>query len=193
MSVKDLGVNQPQGSDSGVSAMAAEQLLEAVYREYGPALLRFLVGQCGGDRQQAEDIMQEVMARAWKHADKLATMEAAGVRPWLVTVARRLVIDAHRARQARPAESGPEPLDLVAGPDEVARTMATMVVSEALDTLSEIHRQALMETYLEGRTVAQAAAHLGIAAGTMKSRIYYALHAMRLALQESDERKAAWS
>ncbi len=193
MSVESMGVNRPQDLSHGdLSATASERLVEAAYREHGSVLLRFVAGQCGGDRQLAEDIVQEAMARVWKHADKLAAMDPAGVRPWLVTVARRLVIDAHRARQARPAESDPAPLELVAGPDEIAKALETMVVSDALNTLSEIHRQALVETYLKGRTIAQAAIHVGVAAGTMKSRIYYALHAMRLALQES-ERKAVWS
>ncbi|MET7458651.1 sigma-70 family RNA polymerase sigma factor [Streptomyces sp. NPDC005574] len=162
--------------------------MEALYREHGNALLRFTAGLCG-DRQWAEDVVQETLLRAWRHAERLQAMEPSGIRPWLVTVARRLVIDAHRARSVRPRETNPATLELLPGPDEMAQALETMVVSKALDTLTPQHREALVETYLKGRTLAQAATVLGIPPGTMKSRVYYALNAMRLALRERDEQE----
>jgi RNA polymerase sigma-70 factor (ECF subfamily) len=58
------------------------------------------------------------------------------------------------------------------------------VVTEALRALPPAHREVLNETILRGRTVNDAATALGIPVGTVKSRVYYALHALRAALAE---------
>jgi len=54
-----------------------------------------------------------------------------------------------------------------------------MVVMDALDTLSPEHRDVLVQLYYRGRSVAEAAKELGIPPGTVKSRSYYALRALR--------------
>ncbi len=59
-----------------------------------------------------------------------------------------------------------------------------MVVVEAMQALSAAHREILNETILRDRSVNDAAETLGIPVGTVKSRVYYALRALRLALAE---------
>ncbi|MFI9825244.1 sigma-70 family RNA polymerase sigma factor [Streptomyces sp. NPDC052013] len=164
----------------------ADALIQVLYQEHATALFRFVLSLTDGDRHWAEDVVQETLVRAWKHAERLAEMEASGLRPWLVTVARRIVIDGWRARAARPRESDPAPLEMMPGPDEVSRALEVMLVSDALDSLKPTHRTALVETYLKGRTMTQAAAHLGVATSTLKSRVFHGLHALRLVLQEQD-------
>ena len=93
-------------------------------------------------------------------------------------------MDQHRARAARPREVGADLLESVAGPDALDRALEEWQVAEALRTLSTPHRQAIVETYYRGRSVAEAAAALGVPPGTIKSRLYYGLRAMRLALEE---------
>jgi RNA polymerase sigma-70 factor (ECF subfamily) len=68
--------------------------------------------------------------------------------------------------------------------DGVDRALVAQVVLEALGTLSREHRTALVETYYRGRSVAEAASEIGVPEGTVKSRTYYALRALRLALEE---------
>jgi RNA polymerase sigma-70 factor, ECF subfamily len=58
------------------------------------------------------------------------------------------------------------------------------LVSAALGRLTQEHRDVLRECYFRGSSVAQAAHALGIAPGTVKSRTYYALRALRLAIEE---------
>ena len=58
------------------------------------------------------------------------------------------------------------------------------MVADAIRRLSRDHRAVLLECYFRGCTAAQAAARLGIPAGTVKSRLHYALHALRLVLEE---------
>jgi RNA polymerase sigma-70 factor, ECF subfamily len=58
------------------------------------------------------------------------------------------------------------------------------LVAAALGRLTQEHRDVLRECYFLGSSVAQAAHTLGIAPGAVKSRTYYALHALRLAIEE---------
>ncbi len=58
------------------------------------------------------------------------------------------------------------------------------LVAAALDRLTQEHRDVLRELHLRGSSVAQAAHALGIAPSTVKSRTYYALRALRLAIEE---------
>ena len=80
------------------------RILEAGRGEHGPALLRLSTMLTEGDRHRAEDIVQETMLRAWTHRAKL-DIQHYSTRAWLITVARHLAVDAHRARQSRPAEA----------------------------------------------------------------------------------------
>jgi RNA polymerase sigma-70 factor (ECF subfamily) len=61
-----------------------------------------------------------------------------------------------------------------------------MAMLGALDNLSPEHREVLVEIYYRGRTVSEAAQVLGIAAGTVKSRSYYALRALRAVMCGKD-------
>jgi RNA polymerase sigma-70 factor (ECF subfamily) len=79
---------------------------------------------------------------------------------------------------------GDEMLAVLPGLDDVEATLDRVVVTEALDSLSREHRAVIVETYYRGRSVAEAAAVLGIPPGTVKSRCYYALRALKLALAE---------
>nr|WP_281180305.1 sigma-70 family RNA polymerase sigma factor [Actinomadura hibisca] len=158
-----------------------------MYREYHRPLLAFVLRLTGGDRQWAEDVVQETMVRAWRNADRLEPGPAAGsasLMPWLATVARRIVIDHRRSRDVRPPEVGDGPLENLPMADETDALLRKVVVAEALDALSPAHRQILTETVLRDRTVNQAAEVLGIPLGTVKSRVYYAMRALRVALEE---------
>jgi RNA polymerase sigma-70 factor (ECF subfamily) len=107
------------------------------------------------------------------------------VRAWLFTVARNLAIDAWRRRTARVGEvitdDLPEPPSEV---DEAERAVEAWTIAEALAKLSPAHREVLVECFYQGRSVAEAAARLGIPPGTVKSRTHYALQSLRLVLAE---------
>ena len=158
-----------------------EALVRALYAEHAAPLLRYALRLTSGDRQRAEDIVQETLLRAWLHPEAIAERPA---RPWLFAVARNLAVDAHRARKARPMEVGEGALSLVPVPDEADRVLESWAVADALAALRPDHRQVLLETYYRGRSVAEAAIVLGVPAGTVKSRTFYALRALKLALEE---------
>jgi RNA polymerase sigma-70 factor, ECF subfamily len=160
-----------------------EDLMRALYKEHSGALFAYVLRLVGGDRYQAEDVVQETLLRAWKSASRLDPA-ARSLRPWLVTVARRIVIDGHRSRQARPPEASPAALDQLPAEDELDRSLRLMTISDALEDLTDAHRQVLIETYFKGRTVNEAAAELGVPPGTVRSRVFYALRSLKIALEE---------
>jgi RNA polymerase sigma-70 factor (ECF subfamily) len=162
---------------------ADEQALRKLFDEHAGALLGYAIRLTNGDRGRAEDVVQETLLRAWRHRDALD--ESRGpVRPWLFTVAHHAAVDAHRARAARPTEVGDAVLAAVPSADEIDHTLDRLVISEAMASLSTEHRAVLVETYYRGRSVAEAAEVLGVPAGTVKSRTFYALRALKLALVE---------
>jgi RNA polymerase sigma-70 factor (ECF subfamily) len=158
-----------------------DALLRTLADEHGPDLFRFVVRQTR-DRELAEDIVQETLARAWRHPAKIAAGRDAA-RAWLFTVARNLVIDdarsAHKRRELGVEEVPERPVD-----DGVDAVLDRMLVSDALGSLSRDHRVVIVEAHYLGRSVREIADREGIAEGTVKSRLHYGMRALRLALQE---------
>jgi RNA polymerase sigma-70 factor (ECF subfamily) len=161
-----------------------DALVQMLYEQHATPLLMFVLRLTGGDRQRAEDIVQETLMRAWRNAHKLGAHGQTSIRPWLVTVARRIAIDNHRSESARPTETYDQELDSFAVADETDHVLRSMTVTDALRSLSYAHREILLETFFRGRTVPEAADVLGLPLGTAKSRVYYALRALRLALEQ---------
>jgi len=73
---------------------------------------------------------------------------------------------------------------ITGGQEAVDAALERWLVADALATLTPEHRSVLVHTYYAGRTVTAAAAVLGVPSGTVKSRVFYALRALRLALEE---------
>ncbi|MET0725970.1 MAG: sigma-70 family RNA polymerase sigma factor [Leifsonia sp.] len=162
-------------------ADARAEQLRALQDEHAPALWRYVV-RLTGDRALADDIVQEVMLRAWRRPEVLDQSEGSA-RAWLFTVTRNLVIDDRRSARAQ-QEVGVETMPELVQADETDAALDRWLIEDAVGALSSDHRRVLLVVYYGGRSVAEAAAELGIPAGTVKSRLHYALRALRLALQE---------
>jgi RNA polymerase sigma-70 factor (ECF subfamily) len=170
-------------SQVDVAGSGDDAVLRRLWNEHAGPLLAFVLRLTGGDRGRAEDVVQETLLQAWRHPEVLDP-ERGPVRPWLLTVARRVAIDHYRARQARPTEVGDDGLTELGVGDGIDEALERWLVSDALATLAPAHREALLHTYYAGRTVSEAATVLGIPVGTVKSRVFYGLRALRLALEE---------
>jgi RNA polymerase sigma-70 factor (ECF subfamily) len=157
-----------------------EALIRSLYEEHGRSLLAYAT-RLTGDRASAEDVVQETLLRAWKHAEAMVNQKGS-VRGWLLTVARNIITDRARARSARPTEVAETPTTGPVAGDHAEAVVNSMVVLNALDHLSPEHREVLVELYYRGRTVSEVAQVLGVPPGTVKSRSYYALRAMRTAI-----------
>lgn len=169
-----------RSKDVSHAGTADEQLVRALFDEHGGPLYGYVL-RLTGDPGRAEDVVQETLLRAWRHPDAL---NGRPVRAWLFTVARNLVVDQHRARSSRPPETGAEALAVLPADDELERAVESWAIAEALATLRPEHREVLAEVYYGGKSVRETAEALGIPAGTVKSRTYYALRALKLALEE---------
>ncbi len=161
-----------------------DESIRALYEQHVRALLNFVSRLVGGDQQRAEDIVQETLIRAWRNAEKLDLRSGRRLRPWLITVARRIAIDEYRSGGARPEEVYDIDLDGFSALDDSERMIRSMTVMAALRDLSRPYREILLHTYFYGRTVAQAAEYLGLPLGTAKSRVYHGLRALRSRLEQ---------
>jgi RNA polymerase sigma-70 factor (ECF subfamily) len=158
-------------------------LIRALHAEHGDALFAHALRLCDGDRQRAEDLVQETLLRAWRHPDALDP-ERGSARAWLFTTARHLAIDAWRRRAARVGEVVTDAPPESPALDETDRAVEAWTIAAALARLSPAHRDVIVECFYRGRSVAEAATVLGVPPGTVKSRTHYAMRALRLVLEE---------
>jgi RNA polymerase sigma-70 factor (ECF subfamily) len=159
--------------------------MRTLHDEHAGALWNYCLRLTHGDRASAEDVVQETLLRAWRHPSVLSRGSDAG-RAWLFTVARNIVIDDWRSSRSRHEVTTEDPDNSAhqVSADTTNELLQSWLVADALRSLSSEHRAVLVECYYRDQTIAQAARHLDIPEGTVKSRIHYALRALRLALDE---------
>jgi RNA polymerase sigma-70 factor (ECF subfamily) len=160
----------------------AERLLAALHDEHAGALFAFAV-RLSGNRERAEEAVADALLRAWQHPEAVDG-DRRSARAWLFTVVRNRLTDDWRRDAARPRTSTANALDWVASPDEVERAVETWGLVEAMGRLTKEHRDVLYHASYLGRSVAETATELDIPVGTVKSRTYYALRALRSVLEE---------
>jgi len=176
----------------GRPATADSEAMREVWELHGAALLRFALKLTLGDRQRAEDIVQETMVRAWRHPEVVGTGRRA-IRSWLFTVTRHVAIDMWRARSRTDEIVTDDQTDVPDPAEPIEQVITALDVRAALGQLTPEHRQVIVEMYCHGRSVAEIAAGLHIPAGTVKSRAYYGLRQLRqvMSAASGDVRPAA--
>jgi RNA polymerase sigma-70 factor (ECF subfamily) len=159
-----------------------EDAVAALYREHGAALRRFARGAVGNEK--AEDIVQEAIIRVWR----VGPPDTQSLRAYLYRTVRNLIVDQHRTASRRPRTVAPvedgDGFALAVDAERIDELLDRVVMEEALTRLTPEHRQAVVAVHYRRLTVVEAARELGIPAGTVKSRCFYALKALRAALDE---------
>ena len=152
-----------------------------LYSHHAKALHGYVQRFCP-DRVSADDIVEEIFIRAWRPLLRLSA-DGRPLRPWLFRVARNLLTDADRAARSRPIAVQDQPAEDVRDDIRLDQVLDRQVVSGVLQHLSPAHQTVLVETFYRGGTPATVARQLGTPPGT-RSRLHYALHALRRQLQE---------
>ena len=160
----------------------SEDALRALYRDHAGALLAY-AEHFTHDRMAAEDALQETFLRAWRHLPRLL-QDDRPPRPWLRQVLRRILID--RARAARHRHTRLVDDALLDGEAEGGydTLLDRQLLAGAMEQLSPPHRDVLVETYYRDLPAERVAAALGVPVGTVRSRLHYALQALRRQLTE---------
>ena len=160
--------------------------LRELYRRYAPELFGFATSALG-DRELAEEVVQDVFAQLWRHAGDY-DQRRASVRTWLYAIARNRIIDAHRRAAARPKRAEDEDsLETAAEIDQALdHAVLRWQVTTALARLSPAHREVIRLAHYGGLTMREIAERTGVPLGTVKSRTSYALRHLRLIFDEME-------
>ncbi len=140
-----------------------------------PPLERFVKFRVG-NHPDAEDLLQEVLAAAYRNRDTVSN--EAAFKPWILGIARNKCNDYFRAKAKR-MEIPLESLDETALTVGLHGVTAKTVVSETLEALGDTDRQILYLSYFKDLPQAEIAARLGIPVGTVKSRLFHAKQQFR--------------
>lgn len=139
-----------------------------------------------GRREDAEDLVQELLTRLYPRLDELERVEA--LRPWLMKALYNAFVDGVRWRSRRPDANG-EGLSvapLTAAADTLRRLEDQQVLQRALDELSPEHRALVMLHLVEGYSLPELSLSLDVELGTLKSRLHRARARLRAALEDGE-------
>ena len=152
-----------------------------LYRRYERRLFRFGVQQLGNNGL-ADEMVQETFVRLWRTAGNFDP-EKASVQTYLYVIARSVAADVRKRPSSRPLLPV-EDVDMPPQPDTVDQIIDSMIVREALESLGSGHAQVIQLAQDEGLTQSQIAERLGLPLGTVKTRMFHGIRAMRVALAE---------
>jgi RNA polymerase sigma factor (sigma-70 family) len=163
----------------------------AFVRRYQRRVFGLAVGMLG-DPGVAEDVAQEALLRAWRHAPVFDARRGS-VTSWVLTITRNLAVDAIRQRRAVPTD--PETLVALglANASDSAEDVAAAgdlgpELRTALEDLPVEQRRATVLAALYGRTANEISSSEAIPLGTAKTRIRAGLSKLRAALRDAEDR-----
>ena len=168
-------------------------------RDVSPALREALVAQIGnlrafgvslcGDRERADDLVQETLFKAWNHLDSF--QEGTNLKAWLFTILRNTYFSERRRRKREVEDvDGSYAAKLSSSPEQHGH-MDMQDFQEALSGLPDDQREALVLIGAAGFSYEEAAEISGCAVGTIKSRVNRARRRLTDTLQLEGDRSDA--
>ena len=161
--------------------------MQTLYRRYSHELYGFAYRSLG-DRGAADELVQDVFTSVWRHAESYDRRRGS-VRTWVYRIARNAIIDHRRRSSVRPGltasaqDEANEPGALDVSIEQIAQRWQ---MTAALARLTPEHREAVRLAYYEGMTMREIAEAKGLPIGTIKSRTWYAMRSLCLALDETE-------
>ena len=134
------------------------------------------------DPAQAEEVAQEVLLEVWRTASRFDPAKGSAA-AWTLTIAHRRAVDRVRSEVASSRREEQAAREMAEGSGDIAEavvaTMDRQRVRRCLDGLTELQRESIRLAYYGGYSYPQVAALLGVALGTVKTRIRDGLIRMR--------------
>ena len=188
----ETGNRQPgSGPDAGEGRDLAGLLAGVARGDHGA--FELVYGQLAGpaygvarrilrDPAQSEEVAQEALLEVWRAASRFDPAKGSPA-AWAMTIAHRRAVDRVRSENACSLREQKAALDLAGGHEDVAETVTATLehqrVRRCLDSLSELQRESIKLAYYGGYSYPQVARLLGVALGTVKTRIRDGLIRMR--------------
>jgi RNA polymerase sigma-70 factor (ECF subfamily) len=182
----------PAGGPSDVDlvrrcARGDRDAIRVLYDRHCDALLRFLERMLR-DRARAEDVCQEAFLRVWRRAE-LFDPARGTFTAWLFRAAANLAFNRLALKSSSETELSAQLVlpaaDVDSPAEEASESERARLLHAALEGLAPRDRAILTLRHIEERPVAEIAAILEIPEGTVKSRVHYAMHRLRTALEPS--------
>ena len=184
-----IGERPSSGADAGADTGEARELARAragevaafgaLVRRHQERVFRFLHRMLDA-REEAMELTQDVFVKAWQALP--GWRPEAAFSTWLLQIARNAALDHLRRRQVvrfAPLEEGLEVADGAPGPEaRYASRQRQVQLERALRRLAAEHREILLLREVEGLAYGELAGVLGIAEGTVKSRLARARSAL---------------
>ncbi len=139
-----------------------------------------------GDIGLAQEAVQETFIRAWRASSRFDP-NIGSLRAWLFAILRTVIIDLARKRGRRFPVANTDEIDQAergGGEDRFDKVLNQWVMEQALTQLRDEHREVILAVHRDGLSSVEIAAEMAIPEGTVRSRLYYGLRALRLALEE---------
>jgi len=176
----------PRSASQPISEPASPELLaRQLYEKHGPAIHGWVQARFG-DRQTAEEVVQEVVLAAWRKYDQFDPSRGTE-RSWMFGIARNVAATRHRRDKRHLAvvtNEMPDTVKASSGEDHAERVAEQSLVADAVRGLRDDHRAVITAAYWEGLSTKEIAGRLDIPDGTVKSRLHYAMRALRSGLEE---------